>query len=155
MPDSQIYYKLTVSRKKYWKIYLLSLLLLGLFIFLYFFVGFKNIVGFVLVIGGIICLLTIEFKHFIGDKFYIADYGISKTTGVFSKSYSDFNYKDILRTTVTQSFMKGILNYGDMYIDIAGMEESEMVLKNIPNPLKYKKFIDDMVDLLNKKRKVN
>ena len=144
----KIYYKIHRARSSGILFYILSILVLATSIWM--FIDQKNII---LLLTGISLFLIINIiTEIIGTKgstLYIASNGITREMGILGKEYTTVNYEDVLRTTITQSLILRMLSYGDIEIDTAGMEEAELDFKNIPNPHKYKKIIDGLIDKAN------
>ena len=144
----QVYYKIHRARSSGILFYTLSILVLATSIWM--FIGQKSII---LLLTGISLFLIINIiTEIIGTKgstLYIASNGITRETGILGKEYTTVNYEDVLRTTITQSLIQRILNYGNIEIDTAGMEEAELGFKNTPNPHKYKQIIDKLIDKAN------
>lgn len=145
--------KITPARRSFLLSYLLIIILILGPVYLWFFTKYNYIYTFIVSGIGIIWLIYEEVKTHIKQVIYLDENGISERRGIFNKTRVDLNYKDILRTTATEKFPFGrIFKYGDLMIDAAGMQEAEMVMKDISNPNKIKDQIDAIVDEINKRK---
>ena len=145
----KIYYKINKARASALLLYILAILILIASIWIY-----LNLIENIRIIlsGIIICFLIILLTEIVGTRgsiLYIESDGIKRERGILAKEYVSVNYEDVLRTTVKQSLIQRMFNYGDLSIDTSGMEKAELDFKNMPNPEKYKGVIDRMIDKAN------
>lgn len=147
MKELRIYQVVKVSRKKHWKLYLLSLVL----IFLFFYLRIESNYKYLLLIIAILIIPFIELSA-TSNKLYITSKGLKKEEGIFNKKYMDVDYINILKTTVKKSLMGRIFNFGNLEINVTSKGQAGISINKISDPIETQKVVDSLVEIAKRKK---
>ena len=120
---------------------------IGLALFIYPITGYQEVSGILallLLLFAAILLVAAILGHY-STEYSITPAGMVKTRGILSKDVVTIPFDKITDIRLKKSFVERILGIGNIYIDTAGENGIEMVLRGVPNPDKSYKMILGMM----------
>lgn len=120
---------------------------IGAALFFYPITGYQPISGMLalLVLLFAVVILIAEILRHYSTEYTLTRTGIVKMQGLFSKDVVTIPYGKIQDIKLKKSFVERILGIGNIYIDTAGENGIEMILRGISNPDKSYKMILEMM----------
>jgi uncharacterized membrane protein YdbT with pleckstrin-like domain len=112
------------------------LIITGLALFLFPIAGYQEISGILsllLLVFAAFILITAVLGHYSTD-YALTKTGVVKTRGLLSKDVATIPYGKIQDIRLKKSFLERILGIGNIYIDTAGENGIEMILRGVPDP---------------------
>lgn len=79
-------------------------------------------------------------EHY-GTRYFLTNLRVIKRTGILSKKIDYVMYSRIQDVRISKNITERLMDVGDIYIDVAGRPDVEMVLENVPDPEKFNKII--------------
>jgi uncharacterized membrane protein YdbT with pleckstrin-like domain len=142
MKKREYLFKVFRSRKAYFLIYLMNLIIIFLLIFL-FFNGY-NIEKFQILISTVFILFSIVFIeiHRIKDWWAITNSSFVQSLSILNKNVREVDFSSISDLDLEQPFLKRILNYGDVNVRLF-LNETSIKIKNISKPREFMEKLQD------------
>lgn len=75
--------------------------------------------------------------------YHFTDRKLAKETGILNKSLETVHYERVTETVLEETFWQRIFDLGDLSINTAGTDTTEVVLRGIKQPERYKVMIGD------------
>jgi membrane protein YdbS with pleckstrin-like domain len=140
--------KVRRSRKTYFLLYLMIVLIISLIGYLYY-EGY-SISSFALIISFLFIFLIIKFTelHRFKDWWAITPTSIIQSTGIFNKNVRDIDFSSISDLDLDQSFFKRILNYGNVNVRLF-LNETSIKIIDINKP---EEFIEELQRIISMNR---
>lgn len=153
MQKERILLKVHRSRKLYFLLYILILVVLSYIGYSYYIDNpiSKNLLIISLVL--ILVIIKITEIHRIRDWWAITDNSFLESRGILNKNTREINFQSIADISLTQPFFKRLLNYGSVEIR-KFMEEKSIITPNINKPEKFINILRDAIvkETKNEKR---
>jgi membrane protein YdbS with pleckstrin-like domain len=120
---------------------------IGAALFFYPITGYQPISGMLalLVLFFAAVILIAEILRHYSTEYTLTEAGVVKAQGLFSKDVMTIPYGKIQDIKLKKSFVERILGIGNIYIDTAGENGIEMVIRGISNPDKSYNMILGMM----------
>jgi len=143
--------KVRRTRKSYFLVYLMILIIIGVLI--YFNISGLTIPSFTLIIsiGFIVLLVKITEIHRMRHWWAITDSTLIQSIGLLNKNMREVSFSSISDVGIDKPFLKRLLNYGNVTVRIF-LNESSIEIKNISNP---EQFVEDFQSIISRDRKKN
>lgn len=93
-------------------------------------------------LASISLFLIVVFGHY-SVRYFVTNKRVLKKSGIFSKHLDAIPYSNIQNVELHKKFIERLVDMGDVYIDLAGGPEIELILDNIPDPEKPYKLIQE------------
>lgn len=82
-------------------------------------------------------------RHFI--IYHFTDRKLIKESGILDKTVETVHYDQITETVVSEELDERIFDVGDLHINTAGTDTTELMLNGVSHPERYKVLIDEHV----------
>ncbi|MBN2251614.1 MAG: PH domain-containing protein [Candidatus Altiarchaeota archaeon] len=98
--------------------------------------------GNILVGGALVCLFSgIIFSvnsilGFYSVRYFLTNFRVVKRTGIFTKKIIYVPYSRIQNVKLSKNLSERLIDMGDIYLDVAGGDQVEMMIDDIPDPEK-------------------
>jgi len=151
MQKKKFLLKVKRSRKTYFLVYLMILIIIGVLVY------FKRngliIPTFTLIIsiGFVIILIKFTEIHRIKDWWAITDSALIQSLGLLNKNVREVSFSSISDMDISKPFFKRFLNYGDVNIRLF-LNETSIKIKDISNPTQ---FVEDFQLIISQNRRNN
>ncbi len=148
--DSEPIMKARTSRKLYIPLYILVFILIAVVIYLKvsgLSVNPLALMG--VVIFSIISFLFIEI-HRLRDLYEINPNSLVHSHGILNKRIKSVDFFAISDSDVSQHLFQRLFNFGNVNVRLFSGKDSATAIKNINNPRKFARFLEES---MNKKRK--
>ncbi len=150
MPE-EILMKFVSTRLAFFRLYLVSFILLVVWFSLFFdFIElnftnpFKTYLLFLPLIG--IILITVSEIRIREDRYFISNYRIVERKGLISTKETSLRFDRIANYSIRQNFLDKILNTGTIEIEsVSGTEGPEIVFREVSNVKNIKMLLDKMI----------
>lgn len=128
------------SRKIYFPFYLMTLILIGVLLYIYFKGYPVTILSIALVLLFVYSTIKTTELHRFMNKYGIKYPSLVHINGIFKKKEKRIDLFSISDAEVVQTFWQRIWKYGD--INVRMFEESVVIIKNINNPEQFARFLE-------------
>ena len=88
-------------------------------------------------------LLSDVFTRRMFVMYHFTDRKILEEDGILNKEYKSINYDDIDNVKLKKELEERIFDVGDVYVDTAGRDKTEIVLEGLNNPERYQSEITE------------
>ncbi len=95
-------------------------------------------------LAGLFLFFISVFGHY-STRYFVTDKRVMKREGLFSKNLDVVPYRNIQNVELKKKFTERIVDIGDIYIDVAGGPDVELVFDNYPDPEKPHKKIQELM----------
>lgn len=75
--------------------------------------------------------------------YHFTDRKVVKETGILNKSLDTVHYGRVTETVLEETFLQRVFSIGDLYINTAGTDTTEVILTGLKHPERYKVEIGD------------
>ena len=100
-----------------------------------------------LVLVGLLIIILAEVARR-AETFYILDSGVSREYKLFSTAREFCEYNKIQNIKVSQSFINNIFGIGDVHIDTAGSDETEVNFHGIEYPYEIESIVREKMKFI-------
>ena len=151
MQKKEFLFKVRKSRKSYFLIYVMILIILG--VLYYFKQQGLTIPGIALIISIIFIVLLIKFTeiHRLKDWWAITNSALIQSLGLLNKNVREVGFSSISDMDISKPFFKRFLNYGDVNVRLF-LNETSIKIRDISNP---EQFVEDFQRIILQNRKNN
>ena len=104
-----------------------------------------NIGGVALVVLGVVWLVAALIGHR-ATAYVITSREVYKKTGLLSRTVTTLRLDRVQNTSFDQSLLQRLFSYGDVRVDTAGTDTTELVLRGVPNPQKVAGLLSEQLD---------
>lgn len=141
--------KVKRSRRSYFLIYLMILIIIGVLIYLRKIGLTIPTITLVISIGFILFLIKSIEVHRMKDWWAITNSALIQSLGLLNKNVREVGFSSISDMDVSKPFFKRFLNYGDVHVRLF-LNETSINIKDISNP---EQFVEDFQIIISQNRK--
>lgn len=148
MKKNSFLIKVRSSRKSYFSMYLMALIVIGILFYLY--LNDYEINTLSLIVSGLFVLFCIKYVEYLvlSDWWAITNSSIIQSKGIFNKNVREVDFSSISDLDIEQPFIKRIFGYGNVHIRLF-LNETCITVKEINNP---ERFMELLQKKITKKR---
>lgn len=104
-----------------------------------------NLGGVALVGVALLWLVAAVVAHR-STEYVITSGEVYKKTGLLSRSVTTLRLDRVQNTSFSQSLLQRLLSYGDVRVDTAGSDSTELVLKGVDDPQEVSGLLSEQLD---------
>jgi len=104
-----------------------------------------NLAGPALIALAVVWLLVAIVKHR-ATAYVITSQEVYKKTGIVSRTVTTLRLDRVQNTSFDQSLLQRLLSYGDIRVDTAGADATELVLRGVPHPQDVAGLLSEQLD---------